>query len=349
MGTNTKRTFIGKRNAGSSGEQSKATSSANATLNEALDAFIHAKEAEGVRPRTVENYREHIRYLADYLRTKHGWETAYANDLTPEIIRSYIKYLRTEKPRYEYAEGRKDKWVGLSVNTINIRLRTLRTMCRFWAKEGVTETNAMETVKNVVGDTIEEVPGISDEGIDRLLASYDVNNFAEWRDKVLIMLLLDTGLRITEAVSLTVDNVDYHLNTAYVPSQVAKNRRMREVPLSREVAKLLSQLHEESCGYFGESPFIFHNAYGEPFTAGAFRTRLNRRKKRLGLSRLSPHMFRHTFCRNYLLNGGDLFTLQKIVDHADIDTTRKYVQMDDEHVRQQHNKYSPVRRLLKRK
>ncbi|MCG7345368.1 tyrosine-type recombinase/integrase [Sporosarcina sp. ACRSL] len=349
METSNKRTFIGRRNAGSNGEQSQSTALTDATLNEALDAFIHAKQAEGVRPRTIDNYREHIRYLSDYLRTKLGYEVVYANDLTSDVIRSYIQYLRTEKPRYEGAEGRKDNRIGLSVNTINIRLRTLRTMCRFWAKEGITETNAMETVKNVVGDTVEEVPGISDDGIDSLLASYDVNNFAEWRDKILVMLLLDTGLRITEAVSLTVDNVDYRLNTVYVPSQVAKNRRMREVPMSREVAKLLRALHEESCGYFGESPYIFHNAYGEPFTAGAFRTRLNRRKKRLGFPRLSPHMFRHTFCRNYLLNGGDLFTLQKIVDHADIDTTRKYVQMDDEHVRQQHNKYSPVRRLFNRR
>ncbi|MHC8516837.1 tyrosine-type recombinase/integrase [Sporosarcina sp. ITBMC105] len=340
-----KRTFIGKRFEGMYGEPSNS----NETLDEALNAFIHAKEAEGVRPRTVDNYREHIRYLSEYLRTKLGWRDILVNDLSSEVIRGYITYLRTEKPRYEGAEGRQDTRIGLSVNTINIRLRTLRTMCRFWAREGITEHNAMENVKNVVGDTYEEVPGISDDGIDQLIASYDVNNFAEWRDKVLVMLLLDTGLRIAEAVSLSVDNVDFRLNTVYVPSQVAKNRRMREVPLSREVAKLLRQLHEESCGYFGDSPYIFHNAYGEPFTAGAFRTRLNRRKKRLGFSRLSPHMFRHTFCRNYLLNGGDLFTLQKIVDHADIETTRKYVQMETEHVRAQHNKYSPVKRILKRR
>ncbi|MGX2961848.1 tyrosine-type recombinase/integrase [Peribacillus sp. JNUCC 23] len=58
-------------------------------------------------------------------------------------------------------------------------------------------------------------------------------------------------------------------------------------------------------------------------------------------------MFRHTFCRNYILNGGDMFTLQKIVDHADIKTTRKYIQMDSEHVRQQHNRYSPAHRVLR--
>lgn len=91
------------------------------------------------------------------------------------------------------------------------------------------------------------------------------------------------------------------------------------------------------------------NAYGENFTAEAFRRRLNRLKKNLGILKLHPHIFRHTFARNYILNGGDVFTLQKILDHADIQTTRKYIQMDKEHIREQHNKFSPVRRLFNRK
>ena len=91
------------------------------------------------------------------------------------------------------------------------------------------------------------------------------------------------------------------------------------------------------------------NAFGEDFTADAFRRRLNRLKRKLGIERLHPHMFRHTFARNYILNGGDIFTLQKILDHADIQTTRKYIQMDKEHLRQQHNKFSPVRKLINRK
>ena len=87
------------------------------------------------------------------------------------------------------------------------------------------------------------------------------------------------------------------------------------------------------------------NAFGDDFTADAYRRRLNRLKKKLDIPKLHPHTFRHTFARNYILNGGDIFTLQKILDHADIQTTRKYIQMDKEHIREQHNKFSPVRRL----
>ena len=163
------------------------------------------------------------------------------------------------------------------------------------------------------------------------------------------MLLLDTGLRINEAISLTAEQVDFQQNTVFVPSKIAKNRKYREVPISREISKRLRQLLVETEQYFGEGCQLFMNAYGEDFTADAFRRRLNRLKTKLNIPKLHPHMFRHTFARNYILNGGDIFTFQKILDHADIQTTRKYIQMDAKHLRQQHNEFSPVRRLFNHK
>jgi len=147
---------------------------------------------------------------------------------------------------------------------------------------------------------------------------------------------------------LTVSQIDFKDLTVTVPSKIAKNRKSREIPISREVAKRMRQLLDETQQYFGEDAQLFMNAYGEDFTDGAFRRRLNRLKRKLNIEKLHPHMFRHTFARNYVLNGGDIFTLQKILDHADIQTTRKYVQMDSDHIREQHNKFSPVRSIMKR-
>ncbi|WP_237458371.1 tyrosine-type recombinase/integrase [Pontibacillus yanchengensis] len=206
----------------------------------------------------------------------------------------------------------------------------------------------MKNVKPVRSDQEDEVEGLSDDVVDKILRYYDERQFAEWRDKTLVLLLLDTGLRISEAVNLTIEQIDIKSLEITVPSQVAKNRKYRDVPITHQVAKRLRDLHAESQLYFGDTDRIFMNAYGEPFTDDAFRRRLNRLKKKLDIPRLHPHQFRHTFCRNYLLAGGDVFTLQKIVDHADIKTTRKYVQMDREHIKQQHNKHSPVRRYLSR-
>ncbi|MFL0361835.1 tyrosine-type recombinase/integrase [Pseudobacillus sp. 179-B 2D1 NHS] len=338
------RAYVSKRGRGSK-KKSSVEKVENYTLNEALEIFILAKEAEGVRSRTVGEYRNHIKYLKLFLE-EYKYEVNFVTDLSAKIIREYILYMKQTKKAYKGIEKREKETPGLSVNTINIRLRTLKTMCNFWFRENLLYTNPIANIKQVKDDEQKEVQGLSDEVINKLLSHYDTKEYAQWRDKVLILLLLDTGMRINEAVNLKLDHIDFKFLTIHIPSQTAKNRKGRDVPVTREVAKLLQQLHRETSGYFGECEYIFYNAYGEVFTADAFRRRLNRIKKKIGVERLHPHMFRHTFCRNYIMNGGDIFTLQKIVDHADIKTSRKYVQMEIKHINKQHNRYSPVRKYL---
>lgn len=347
-----RRGYIGARDGGKRPTASKSvprtphdlpTPAIRYTIEEALDLFVQAKEAEGVRPRTVGNYREHITYLRRYIDR----EPIYVDELTAELIRGCLLYLLRKRVAYEEIASRSHVQKGLSPQTINMRLRTLRTMCAFWHKDGILAVNPVANIKYVKSDHVDEVPGLTDAEIDRVLSSYDERQYAQWRDKTLCLLLLDSGLRVEEAVSIKIGQINVRQSELSIPAEIAKSRRGREIPISREIAKRLVKLHEESRRYFGDYDEVFMNAYGSPFTAEAYRRRLNRLKKRIGIPKLHPHMFRHTFCRNYILNGGDIFTLQKIVDHADIKTTRKYIQMDSDHIRQQHNKYSPVRRLLR--
>ncbi|MBP1080781.1 tyrosine-type recombinase/integrase [Bacillus capparidis] len=339
------RAFIGTRLNGSAQSNRTRVGMERYTLDEALEAFIKAKEAEGVRPRTIHDYRKHIQYLKMFLK-ECNYDISDINELTAKVIREYIIYMKQTKMAYKGIENREKEVAGLSVNTINIRLRTLKTMCNFWFREQIIGTNPISNIKQVKDDEHTEVQGLNDEELNKLLGYFNTREYAQWRDKVLILLLLDTGMRINEAVNLKLVHIDFKLLTIHIPSEISKNRKGRDVPITREVAKLLQELHNETSNYFHECDYVFYNAYGEVFTAEAFRRRLNRIKKRIGFKKLHPHMFRHTFCRNFILNGGDIFTLQKIVDHADIKTTRNYLQMEKEHINQQHNKYSPVRKYL---
>jgi integrase/recombinase XerD len=350
-----KRNFIGERGAKKPTEvrkglaRKKITTNERYTFEDAVKIFVKAKEAEGVRERTVKDYWKHTRYLQEFVMESQS-TTFYLDELTPQIIRNYINYLLYERKPYEGDTSRKDKGtVGLRPTSVNIRLRVFRTMCNFWCEEDMIDNNPMSTVKLVKTNQYEEVPGISDEDIDRLLNYLDDRQYAEWRDKTLILLLLDTGLRINEALNITIHQIDFRELTLTVPSEIAKNRKDREIPLTREVAKRLKELYEETTGYFGDDiDYIFYNSYGDQLMPDSFRQRIYRIKKRLNIERIHPHMFRHTFARNYVLNGGDIFTLQKILDHADIQTTRRYVQVDNAHIKRQHNKYSPVKRLFKK-
>ena len=315
------------------------------TLTEALDIFLNAKIAEGVRDRTLEDYNRHIKYLDDYLSKKHP-DFKFINDLSPSLIRDYITFSKNKKA-YEGGSVR-EKSSTLSTNTINIRIRTLRTMCRFWFNEGLISDNPMKNIKSIKQNSEEEVKGFSDEEVNSILSYFNERNFGDWRDKILVLLLLDSGMRINEAVSTRIENIDFENSSIFIPPESNKNRKGGHIPISREVMREIKSLHEECIGYFGHHATLFLNANGDPLTGDTIRRRLHKVGTALGIPKVHPHRFRHTFIRNYILNGGDLFTLQKIVDHSNITTTRKYVQMDDIHIKNQHNKFSPVRKYMKR-
>ncbi|WP_026691879.1 tyrosine-type recombinase/integrase [Peribacillus kribbensis] len=251
------------------------------TIDEALETFILSKEAEGVRSRTIEEYRHYKRYLKMFLE-EYQYKVNLINGLSAKIICEYIIYLKQTKKAYEGIANREKESAGLSVNTSNIRLRTLKTMCNFGFKEGIIQTNPVSNIKLVRDDEQKEVQGLNDEVLNKLLSQFDTREYAQWRDKVLILLLLDTGMRINKAVNLQVSHIDLKLLTIHIPSETAKNRKGRDVSITREVGKLLQELHMEISNYFGDCEYVFFNAYGEPFTADAFRRRLNRKNDKMG-------------------------------------------------------------------
>ncbi len=291
------RTFIAQRGQTKS-TNDRHTPDVRYSIQNAVEIFIHAKEAEGIRNSTIKGHYDTVRYFRDWLSP----DIEYIDEITSTIVRNYINYLKNDRLPYQGDEQRERTKKGLSVYTINIRLRNLKAIFRFLAEEGIINKNPTSNIPLVKDNEHEEVQGLTDKEIDMILDSYDDKQFAQWRDKTLVLLLLDTGLRINEAMSLTIDNVDFQQNTLIVPSAIAKNRKHREIPLSREISKRLKQLFVETEQYFGEGSRIFMNAYGEDFTADAFRKRLNRLKKKLDISKLHPYILRHTFARNYILN-----------------------------------------------
>lgn len=199
------------------------------TLQEVLDIFLHAKVADGVQQTTLGEYVRHIRDLTDYL-TIHHPSFKYVSDLTPSMIRDYITYSKNKKVHSGDRQPEK--------NTINIRLRTLRTMCKFWFEEGIALNNPMKNIKNLKMDAEEEGKGFLDEEVALILNYFNERNFREWRDKLLVLLFLDTGIRINEAISVKIPNVDFKESSIFIPPEINKNRKGRHNPVSRNVSKL---------------------------------------------------------------------------------------------------------------
>lgn len=318
-------------------------SSLNMSLEDAKH-FVHDyKRSEGMRERTLFDYIRIADYFIEWL-AKHCPDIVYINEITSGIIRDYINYLL-----YEHINEQTGN-VGLSPVTINVRLRNMSAFFNVLHAEKVINRNPMAMIKRLKTDEDTFEP-LSDIEIERLLKVLDTDEYAQFRDLVSIYLILDTGIRVSEMYDLKIDHVNFKARAIYLPGDVTKNRKNRILPLSNEVINLLMELISE-VQYNWETDLVFVSNFGEPYNPSSFRRRLDNYKRKAGINkRVTPHGLRHQFCRDYVLNGGDIFTLQRIAGHSDIATTRKYIQFTDDDLKASHAQFSPVavRKMRKRR
>jgi len=154
------------------------------------------------------------------------------------------------------------------------------------------------------------------------------------RDRALICLLIDTGIRIAEALGLVRDDI---LEETII---VLGKTGQREVPLSPETRAQLMDL-QHAAGR------IFTGQRGRLTESGAYRiVRLAFRSAGITARKWGPHTLRHTFGRQYIMAGGDLVSLQRILGHSDIKTTRIYAELDLRDVTAQHHRFTPLKMAL---
>ncbi|QJD85984.1 tyrosine-type recombinase/integrase [Cohnella herbarum] len=310
-----------------------------------FDIFFRAKKIEGLKPRTLNDHKSHYRYLQRWL-TKHH-PTLKLEELTADHFRQYVGHMLTEQALYDGHPTLQDHNTaqGLSPATVNIRTRTLKCFLRFLHDEGYLQTDLASRVKlqKVKEDTL---GAFEKEQVLQLLAAPNQREYTGFRDYVLLTLLFDTGLRINEALNLTADDLDVANRTITVRATVAKNGTSRVVPVRKRTAELLAALIQENRKQFATRcpSTVFLLNYGKPLTYNQAYERIRLHGDKAGITgvRVSPHTFRHTFATLYVLNGGDPFTLQKILGHHDFSMVRKYVQVNQRDLQEKHEQSSPL-------
>jgi len=199
--------------------------------------------------------------------------------------------------------------------------RGLRTFYR-WAAARYDVPDAMCAVARP--RRRRKLPGSLDvAGLRRVMASA----FSR-RDKALLTLLLDTGIRLGEAHSLSWERVGEEL--VLVDGKTGP----REVPISSWTRWVLLGVDLPWRGRRGE------------LTLAGLGKAVRRCLRRAGVDHGGPHLLRHTFARLYLRAGGDAFSLQRILGHRDLSTTRIYVELEVGDLVERHRRFSPIVRLL---
>lgn len=318
-------------------------------IEDAVELFMGVKRACNLKERTLKGYEINMRYFSEWIMDSNG--KMNIGQVSVKVLREYVLWCSNEKPYYEHhpykSEFDKDR-CGIAPASVNVRIRVLKTFFATIQQEGIIRNNPAENLSlmRVDEDTVQP---LTEEELKWLLAAPNQKYYSQFRDYVIMVLMIDTGMRLNEVCSLEVKDIDLKARQIILPAAKNKNRKTRILPLSSETVRLLMQLTMETKEYF-ESIYIFATNYGEAINEKTIQKSFKKYAQKAGIKkRVSPHVLRHNFAKMAALNGMDIFTLMRILGHSDISTTRKYVQINDEDVKQQHMQFSPLQRIVKRK
>jgi site-specific recombinase XerD len=247
-----------------------------------------------------------------------------------------------------------DRWSGhphigqgkgaLSPFSIQGHARAVKAFWGWLEREGHIEANRLGKFP-LPKVPVKPVDTLSMDQIQELLEQIDRLTPKGTRYFLMILLLVDTGLRISELVSITLSHIDLTGGSIRV---VGKGQKTRFVPLSPETRRELSRYLRLSRPRPSpsDSPYLFATPDGGPISVNSVQQYLRRLATSAGLDgvRVTPHVLRHSFASAYIANGGNPFTLKEILGHTTLAMTMRHVHLQPSDLQAQHAKFSPVAR-----
>jgi integrase/recombinase XerD len=293
-------------------------------------------------PKTILTYTAALESLQKYLK-KNGLSTD-ASRIGIQELKGYILNLQ-HVVAFEGHPFTKPQERGLSGHTINCYLRAIRAFWSWLIAEEIVDRNPFDRIR-IQKPPKKIIPAFTEEQLRSLISVIDRSKPVGFRDYIIILLLLDTGLRVSELARLKL--VDLNLNNRTIKVN-GKGAKERMVPIGTTVQRSLLRYLRKHRALLDSLclDFLFLTKNGEAVTANCIENMMDRRGIEANIDgvRCSPHTLRHTFALNYLRNGGDLFTLQRILGHETLEMVRNYVNVAMYDIQNAHLKYSPVDKM----
>jgi len=181
---------------------------------------------------------------------------------------------------------------------------------------------------------------LTEDQIELLFAAPDVETIVGLRDRAMLELMYATGLRVTETVSLKVDEIDLDGGLLLCHGKGSKERR---VPIGRSAAHWLELYLADRArsGKENRGGFLFINSAGRALTRQVAWATIKRYAAEASLADVSPHTLRHSFATHLLQHGADSRSVQALLGHTDISTTQIYTHITDGHLRATYDRHHP--------
>lgn len=290
-----------------------------------LKSFLidHLQNELNASPHTVTTYSDTFRLLLEYLQEYHRVrpERITLKDLSVKNIRAFLDYLQRERKN--------------GINTRNSRLAAIRSFANYllivnpiWNADlqGILAIPVKKNRKKTLDY-------LSQEEMECLLEIPDQKTWTGQRDYILLMIMYNTGARVSEIIRLKVSDVKFESTTKI--SLLGKGRKERALPLWKSAAQQLRKWVEKN-GYTQEMP-LFPNGRGKFMSRWGVKNRLEAivngakgKNPSLKSKRISPHTIRHTTAMHFLQSGIDIKTIAMWLGHESVETTQIYVTSDME-------------------
>lgn len=294
------------------------------TLSPYIDSFLAMVSVEkGLAKNTVEAYSRDLARLAEFLAQQGiaSWEQVRTLQL-----RSYVASLRR---------------LGLSARSVARHVVTLRRFYRFLQTEGRISDDPLPAL--YVTPANRRLPHtLSADDVCRLLAQPQPSQALGMRDQAMLELLYATGLRVSELVSLQLQQIDFQGDYLTVKGKGAK---MRAVPFGKWARdKLLTYMKQVRPRLLKgrSSPFVFTTRSARPLSRQGFWKLVRRHALAAGIEKkVTPHTLRHSFATHLVEGGADLRSVQSMLGHADISTTQIYTHVNGARLKEVHRRFHP--------
>lgn len=304
-----------------------------------IDDFMNYCQSKNLSRKTTKSYEQSLRLFARYLEDK--IKITDATKVNSKIFREYLIFIQ-ERGKYSVVveenskrlnkpENRKDLGKKVSICTINNYTRNIKVFYAFLLEQGQMRKNPMKVIKNIKCDR-KPKEFIDDAELLDLLRNMDNSKFNEYRDSIIIQTLLDTGMRVGECLNTIIDDLDLLSRSIMLNSEITKSKKYRYVYFSLELQKQLRRWLQYKDRYL-DSEYLFPNSKGTKLQIGSFETKLRQYGERIEI-KIHPHQLRNNFAKRFLMAGGNIFTLSKILGHSSVTVTEKaYLDLSDADIR----------------
>ncbi|HBH13110.1 MAG TPA: hypothetical protein DDX29_08360 [Clostridiales bacterium] len=293
-------------------------------LTQCMDSFILDRKAQNLSDGTIRFYQTKMKLLLSFLKE---CEISQITEITPQIIRDYLIYLEER---------------GHNPGGIHAAYRALKAFLNWWEDE-FEPPNWRNPIRKVRAPKVPvEIlePVKSDEAI-KLLSVCNTKTLLGLRDCAILLTLMDTGVRASELLAMTRKDID--LRNGKIIIRKGKGSKFRIVFISDKTQQVIKHYLKKRDDF---SQYLWITQSGSQLQYSGLRQIMRRRAKDVGIEPPSLHSFRRYFALQMLRSGVDIFSLQKLMGHSDIQILRRYLQQTEEDIRSAHKLGGPVNNLL---